>query len=150
MNISEAIGQEAAFLGTSILLGAILFLLYDVLRIFRRILPHGTYMIGLEDFIYWLICTAAVFVLIYRENDGMVRGFAFGGLLIGTLLYYLTLSRFIVKVNVFVLSGIGRIGAKIAGTLLGPFAKAWKKLRGFLRKQLKKIWRAVKISLRKH
>lgn len=150
MNISEAIGQEAAFLGTSIGLGAILFLLYDGLRIFRRIMPHGTLAVGLEDFFYWLICTAAVFVLIYRENDGMARGFAFGGLLIGMALYYLTLSRFIVKINVFVLSGIGSILAKVFGTLLGPFQKAGKKLRGFLLKRLKKVWRAVKMSLRKH
>ena len=41
MPVSETIVQEAVFLGTAILAGAGLFFLYDILRIFRRIVPHG-------------------------------------------------------------------------------------------------------------
>lgn len=147
MNVSETIGQEAVFLGTSILLGAVLFLVYDVLRIFRRMVAHGNIWIGVEDFLYWLLCTAAVFVLLYRENDGMVRGFAFGGILIGMLLYYVTLSRLLIRVNVFLLSKIGRVFGKIFGTVFGPPVKIGKKFTGFLIKRLKKIWRAVKMGL---
>lgn len=147
MNVSETIGQEAVFLGTSILLGAVLFLVYDVLRIFRRMAAHGNFWIAVEDFLYWLLCTAAVFVLLYRENDGMVRGFAFGGILIGMLLYYVTLSRLLIKVNVFLLSKIGEVLGKIFGTVFGPSVKIGKKFTGFLIKRLKKVWRAVKMGL---
>lgn len=52
---------EAVFLGISVLVGMGLFLLYDIFRIFRRIVPHGAIWIGVEDFCYWLLCTAAVF-----------------------------------------------------------------------------------------
>lgn len=98
MQISETIGQEADFLGIAILVGAALFLLYDMLRIFRRIIPHGNLWIGAEDFLYWLVCTGVVFVMLYRENDGMVRGFAFGGVLLGMFFYYLLLSRYVVRI----------------------------------------------------
>lgn len=147
MSVSETIGQEAVLLGTSILLGAALFLVYDVLRILRRVVPHGNLWIGLEDFIYWLICTAAVFVLLYRENDGMVRGFAFGGIVIGMLLYYVILSRWMIKVNVFVLSKVCGLFKKILGGIFGPLAKIGKKFTVFLIKRLKKVWRAVKMGL---
>lgn len=147
MSVSATIGQEAVFLGTSILLGAVLFVVYDVLRIFRRIVPHGNLWIGVEDFIYWLICTAAVFVMLYRENDGMVRGFAFGGIVVGMLLYYATLSRLMIKANVFVLRKVCGLLGKILGGILGPPAKLGKKITGFLIKRLKKVWRAVKMGL---
>ena len=80
MAVSTSIYQELLFLGSSVLVGMGLFFLYDILRIFRRILPHGNIWIGVEDFLYWIIFTGVVFVLLYRENDGMVRGFAFRAL----------------------------------------------------------------------
>ena len=73
MAVSTSIYQELLFLGSSVLVGMGLFFLYDILRIFRRILPHGNIWIGVEDFLYWIIFTGVVFVLLYRENDGMVR-----------------------------------------------------------------------------
>lgn len=146
-NISTEIGREAGFLGISVLLGMGLFFLYDILRIFRRIVPHGNIWIGIEDFVYWLLCTGAVFIMLYRGNEGMVRGFALGGVGIGMLLYFLLLSRFVIKINVFVIKKILGFFAKILHTLLAPGIWVWKKTWGFFRKQLKKIFRAVKIGL---
>ena len=79
--VSEGIFTEAVFLGISVLVGMGLFLLYDIFRIFRRIVPHGAIWIGVEDFCYWLLCTAAVFLMLYQENDG-IRGFAIGGVIL--------------------------------------------------------------------
>ena len=87
--VSEGIFTEAVFLGISVLVGMGLFLLYDIFRIFRRIVPHGAIWIGVEDFCYWLLCTAAVFLMLYQENDGMIRGFAIGGVIFGMILYFL-------------------------------------------------------------
>ena len=91
--VSEGIFTEAVFLGISVLVGMGLFLLYDIFRIFRRIVPHGAIWIGVEDFCYWLLCTAAVFLMLYQENDGMIRGFAIGGVIFGMILYFFLLSR---------------------------------------------------------
>ena len=65
MAVSTSIYQELLFLGSSVLVGMGLFFLYDILRIFRRILPHGNIWIGVEDFLYWIIFTGVVFVLLY-------------------------------------------------------------------------------------
>ncbi len=147
MNISEAIHQEAIFLGCAILSGVILFLLYDILRIFRRLFAHGTVLIAIEDFFYWMICTGVVFVLLYRGNDGMVRGVAFGGIIVGMALYYIMCSRYVIRLNVFLFGSIGRILKRILKVMFGPFFKVWKKVAGFLIKRLKKAGRAIKMGL---
>ena len=147
MMVSETIGREALFLGCAILVGAGLFFLYDLLRIFRRIMPHGNIWIGIEDFIYWLVCTGVVFVMLYQENDGMVWGFAFVGIVLGMGIYYLLLSRYVVKINVLVIKTILHFLRKILGFFFGPIWRIAKKVGRFFRKQLKKFIRAVKMSL---
>ena len=147
MQVSESIGNEAVFLGISILAGVSLFFLYDILRIFRRLIRHGTVWVGIEDILYWLVCTLTVFLMIYRENDGMVRGFAIGGVVLGMLFYYFLFSRFVIKINVLVL---GRILKGITGIfrfLFSPMKRIGKKILFFFRKQLKKAWKAVKMGL---
>ena len=149
MAVNGAIGQEAFFLGISVLVGAALSGVYDVLRISRRVAAHGNFWIGLEDFFYWVLCTGVVFLMIYQENDGMARGFAFGGILIGMLIYHLLLSRLFVGINVFVLKKTIGIIKKILRILFGPFLWVAKKAGQFLRKQLKKFLKAVKMGIRK-
>lgn len=147
MVVSETIGQEAVLFGVSLLVGAGLFLLYDILRIFRRIVPHGNVWIGVEDLVYWMICTGVVFVMLYWENDGMVRGFALLGLVFGMTLYHLLLSRYIVSVNVLILKTVLGYICKIFRFFFGPVIRIGKKVVRFLIKQLKKVARAVRISL---
>ena len=147
MAVSAAISEQAASLGVSILIGGALFLLYDIFRIFRRVVPHGNFWIGVEDFFYWLCCTAVVFVMLYRENDGMVRGFAFGGLLVGMACYYLLLSRLIVHCQVWIWKKILGIIGKVLGFFVRPVWKTLKKVGAFCGKRLKKFVRAVKIDL---
>ena len=94
MSVSGSIQNEMMLFGSAVLLGAALMLLYDVIRICRRILPRG---IILEDVIYWIVFGVAVFILLYRENDGAVRGFIVGGIAAGLFLYYQLLGRWLMK-----------------------------------------------------
>lgn len=147
IQVSEAIGKEITFLGVSVLLGVVLTACYDLLRIFRRVIRHGTIWIAVEDFLYWLLVTAAVFLTLYQENDGMVRGFAFGGILIGMLLYHALLSRIVVRSCAWFLNGCKHTGKKVLSFLFGPLIRILKKAGRFSKKQLKKIWKTVKIGL---
>lgn len=147
MTVSEGISNEAIFLGISACVGGGLFFLYDILRIFRRIKKHGVILVGIEDLLYWLICTVVVFLMIYQENDGMVRGFALGGILIGMLVYYSLFSRYVIKINVFVWKKILGVLGKIGSVLFGPVIKYGRKILSFFGRQLKKLYKAVKMGL---
>lgn len=146
--ISGVIYGQASSLAISVLLGALLFLLYDLLRIFRRILPHGIVWIGVEDLLYWLIFTAAVFVMLYRENDGMLRGFVIGGIAAGMFFYYVLLSRFVIRLHVLLRAVLGVCG-RVTGFFLRPIRSVQRKIGVFFKKRLKNVWRAVKMGLSK-
>lgn len=147
MTVSATISEQAASLLVSVLIGAALFFLYDIFRIFRRVVPHNNFWIGMEDFLYWLCSTAVVFVMLYRENDGMVRGFSIGGIVLGMLVYYALISRFMIRINVVIFRTIFGVIGRIAGVIFRPVKKQGKKFTSFFRKQLKKVCRAVKMGL---
>lgn len=147
MQVSEAIGNEAVFFGVSVLSGMGLVLLYDVFRIFRRLIPHGNIWIGIEDACYWLMCTVFVFLLLYQKNDGMLRAFCFLGIALGGAVYVGVLSRFVITICVTVFGWILKFLGKVFGTLAKPFVRYGKKILLFFRKWLKKVYKAIKIVL---
>ncbi len=111
IEVSEAIHREAVlfliFLGT----GCALVAAYDVLRILRRLIPHGKWLMAAEDILYWLAAAIFLFALLCRENEGLLRGFCLGATVAGMLLYNQTLSPVLVK---YISKGI-RFLAKLAG-----------------------------------
>ena len=112
--VSEGIHQELIFLLISVALGEGLIILYDIFRIFRQVIPHGV-----------MVCALLVFGMVFRTNDGLVRGFSIGGILLGMLFYNHFVSPFFVK-------------------YLSLF---FRKIMVILKKGLKKIVQAVKIVL---
>ncbi|MCC8127036.1 MAG: spore cortex biosynthesis protein YabQ [Clostridiales bacterium] len=80
--MSAEIATEAGLLVMSAGLGGMLALLYGVLRMLRRLFRHGWLLVGLEDLAYWVFCGFAVFYLLYRENDGVLRLYVIGTVLL--------------------------------------------------------------------
>ena len=74
MMVSENIFQELDFFAVSFALGILLVLIYDCLRIFRRLVRHGTMWISLEDLLYWIFTAFVIFAMLYQKNDGLIRG----------------------------------------------------------------------------
>lgn len=147
MQVSEAIGNEALFFFVSVLCGMGLIFTYDLFRIFRRLVAHGNIWIGIEDVCYWVFCTVAVFLLLYQRNDGMMRAFCFLGIGLGAVIYAFLLSRFVVKISVRILGSIVQFLGKILGVIGRPVAKSGRKILNFLGKQLKKLYKAIKMGL---
>ena len=72
-------------------------MIYDGIRIFRRVLPHGVWSVALEDVLYWFLSALLVFQLIYRENDGALRGYALAAVAVGMFIYHQTVSTWLVE-----------------------------------------------------
>ena len=92
MPMSEGILFELQFFYKAFLLGALMMMSYDGVRIFRRLIPHGTIAVALEDILYWLVCGVYIFRMLYLENSGAIRGFAIAAVVgvpvvLGMLLY---------------------------------------------------------------
>ncbi len=136
--MSSGIIWELQFFGLAILRGVLILMLYDLLRIFRRVVPHGIWSVAVEDVVYWVVTALLIFQLLYRENDGSVRGYVLLAVAAGMLLYHLTLSNWLVEH----ISGILRI---CTGVLLKPvrvvcrkIVQVWRVASHFYKKKLKK------------
>jgi spore cortex biosynthesis protein YabQ len=163
--MNDAIMIELHFFGTSILWGALILVFYDVLRIIRRIIIHNGFFVALEDLLYWVICSLLIFHMMYKQNNGIIRGFAILAMLLGMIIYRGTLSDLLVETISNVLNTIINFVKKTIGKVISIFLKPIKfifkklhkffrwifsKIKKFLRyilKPLKKIRKSSKIKL---
>ena len=102
--MSGVIRYEAWLLMLSLATGGWL-MLYDTLRVFRLMIRHSAFAVGLEDFFYWIGAGVVTFNLLYQQNDGGLRAYVIGGVLGGMILYDRLISRIFFK-------GLKKLGKK--------------------------------------
>lgn len=158
--MSKEINGELFFFLQAALTGMLLLAAYDVLRIFRRIIKHGSIGVAVEDFIYWFCSSFIIFFVLLKENDGKIRWFFIAGIVTGMLIYNVSISQYIVKFISFIINKILYVVRKVLGFFLRPFrffikklVQVTKRVRRFGRKigkiiknGLKKLIKTVKIS----
>ena len=66
---------------------------YDVLRLFRWLVPHGTVWIAVEDLFFWGAASVPAFILFLKMHDGQIRWYGVVALLSGIVLYEVGISR---------------------------------------------------------
>lgn len=113
--------------------------LYDGIRIIRRIISHGVIFIAIEDLIFWVFSSYALFIMLMQEYSGKIRWFTIVGVMIGVILYRLTISDFLVRI-------ISMMINKPLQFLLGKGEKVMK----YVKNQLTKRIKLAKIKLCKH
>lgn len=141
--MSPGILQELEFFGLALLRGILILAIYDVLRIFRRIVPHRVWSISVEDVLYWIGTAFLIFQLLYRENDGAVRGYALLAVAVGMLLYHQTVSNWLVCHLAGILKCILSVVLKpfrlIGRKIVQVFRVAFRFQKKKLKKQLKEF-----------
>lgn len=143
--VSETIAGEGSLFFASVLFGIALMLLYDILRIFRHMCRHGVFWLAVEDMLYWMVCAVGIFAMLYQENDGLLRWFVIGGVAAGMLFENSCISPLVVGLFVKIL----KVWQRIFGKVFGVVEKPGKKVCSFLKKELKKVKKAIKIGLSK-
>ena len=103
--MSGVIRYEAWLLMLSLATRRWLMLVYDTLRVFRLMIRHSAFAVGLEDFFYWIGAGVVTFNLLYQQNDGGLRAYVIGGVLGGMILYDRLISRIFFK-------GLKKLGKK--------------------------------------
>ena len=150
--MNEAITVELQFFLISILWGVIILLVYDILRILRRLIPHNGIILALEDILFWVLTSLFIFAMIYTMNNGTIRGFSVMGMGIGMTLYHFIFSELFVKwmtkAFLLLLRPICILMNRITRVLRFMMSKI-KKTFSKLYFQLKKTEKSVKIALNK-
>lgn len=118
--ISVTVNEEAGFFIQAVFTGMVLFAVYDVLRVFRRVFIHGILLVSVEDVIYWIFCAIYMFGIVLRENSGGIRCFFVAGVMFGAVVYYYGLSRYVVGFISKIVKKILDVVSKVLKTLFSP------------------------------
>ena len=81
--MSPEILEQLQILFHFFLLGIVITLVYDVLRLLRYLIPHNHAVIAGEDLIFWIVTGFVVFDMFLRESNGSIRFFSIGGAVSG-------------------------------------------------------------------
>ena len=123
--------------------------LYDVFRVFRKILPHPGLFVQFEDIVFWTIATLGVFYLMLDKSFGEIRAFSIFGIIIGVVLYFSTVSVIVMKAATAIIHFVKKIIFKV---ILAPFrllARLLKPVLNFARRKVNKFFTNVKNLLHK-
>lgn len=106
--MSVDIARQLGGLCQAVLLGGALGLVYDALRLARRLLPRRGVAAAL-DLLFWGIATAALFVFSHRAWDGQIRWYGAVFCTFGGTAYFWGISPAVMRVSLWLTGVLGRI-----------------------------------------
>lgn len=95
--IADFLIEELTRIALSMLAGAVLSALYDIISMFRRIFTHNTVAYSTEDLLYFILMAPVVFGFVLEINDGVFRVYIIFGMILGVLLHKNTMTRLVVN-----------------------------------------------------
>ena len=135
-----------------ILTGLAIGILFDIFRILRRSFKTKDFITYIEDILFWIFTGIILLYSIFTFNNGELRGFVFIGVLLGIILYILTLSKYLIKICVYAVNIIKKIitfPIKLLANLVKKiFIIPLNKIIVTIKKYLKKIISKNKLSFK--
>lgn len=83
--------------------------LFDIFRILRKSFKTADIVTYLQDILFWLISGGIILFSIFQFNHGEIRSYVFIGIILGVILYMITISKYIIKYSVFIIKWIKKI-----------------------------------------
>ncbi|CDA15749.1 spore cortex biosynthesis protein YabQ [Clostridium sp. CAG:571] len=83
-----------------ILSGAVIGILFDLFRILRKSFKTPDIITYIEDILFWILTGLFLLYIIFKYSFGQLRIYMFVSLIIGIVIYFLTISKYFIKLNV--------------------------------------------------
>ncbi len=128
-----------------VIVGMIIGILFDFFRVLRKSIKTNDIVTYIEDILFCIMTGIILLYSIFTFNSGEIRIYLFIGLLFGGLIYMLSISKYFVKINVFLLNTILSTIKKVYHIMLIPFQ--------FLDKCMHRLFKPISfiiINLRKN
>lgn len=117
MEISSS--NQAYVFFAMVICGALCTVVFDVFRAVRRFGKASGGIIALQDLIFWIIELVIVCVVAFKLNYAKVRGYEVIALFMGSFIYFISLSEYVIRVVHWVISYL----VKLFGVVVTPFVK---------------------------
>ena len=105
------------------LTGVVIGILFDFFRILRRSFKTSNIITYVEDVLFWILTGVLILYNIWYFNNGEIRIYMFLGIIMGLLIYMLTLSNIIVSLFSKILKMLIRILEIPFKTIISIFHK---------------------------
>ena len=119
-NIYSTVKGEFTFFLVSVAAGIFLAVLYDVIRISRRVVKVGTPVVLSEDILFFVLSAPLFFAVAYLTNDGEVRLHGFLGAAAGVAVYFSVVKNHFVNFGTAVLLWLIKAVLKVLEWILFP------------------------------
>ena len=86
-----------------IITGIVIGILFDIFRILRKSFKTADWITYLQDILFWVLAGCVMLFSIFTFNNGEIRSYVFIGIILGIILYMLSISRFFVKFSVAII-----------------------------------------------
>ena len=123
------IENQAYLFGIFIINGILIGLLFDFFRILRKSFKTNDFITYLEDILFWILAGIILLYSIFIFNNGEIRLFMFLAVLLGIIIYIMSISSYIIKLNVRIINCFKKILIKIFNIMSIPFTYIIKILR---------------------
>ena len=118
--------HEIYVLLATVVCGIALSILLDFRRGLQKAINFPDFIVIAADIIYWCVAFAAVVWVIWFFNSGKVRAYEIIGFASGSLLYFFTISPFVLQAFTWIIENILKIIRFIFKILLTPIRFLYK------------------------
>lgn len=112
--------SQTQFLFLSFAFGFAAGLWFEVFRIIRRAVRHGVFAVALEDLAFFIPTAAAYWILCFGAALGRLRWFSFFALVLGFLVYLMSLGRLLTALSGAIIAFVKRLVRLILKTIAVP------------------------------
>ncbi len=89
--------------------GIIIGILFDFFRVLRKTFKTKDFVTYIQDILFWIITGAIILYSMCVFCDGELRFFMILGIIMGVAIYMFTLSKYFIKVSVFIITVLKKI-----------------------------------------
>ncbi|MDR1391699.1 MAG: spore cortex biosynthesis protein YabQ [Clostridiales bacterium] len=113
----------------SIFAGFILAFIYDVFRIYRKLIKTNDFFVTIQDISFFLVSALIIFFVAYKLNSSRMRMFEFFAILLGMIFYKIIFKDFILIISVKFINILIKISLWFWKKLTYPVVFLWKILK---------------------
>ena len=95
-----ALNQAYIFIIFTIV-GILIGFLFDLFRILRKIIKTSDLITYIEDLVFWMLTGLLIISSMYYFCNGELRFFMIIGVILGTIIYLITFSKYVIKIALF-------------------------------------------------
>ena len=149
--MNEIVSSQALVFITAIEIGIVMGMIFDLIRVVRKIVKHPNFLVQIEDLFYWIACGLIGFYMLYVNNYAAIRPFVFIGIILGAIFYFATFSIVFMKAATAIINYVKALLRRLWQLFLIPMKwciKTIKKPVSYVKQQYKNEREKQKIVYR--